>query len=69
MGFIPMSEKYRNAEIISRQVERIQNLSKYIARGYAFDTRATIPDRDEVELENMGYKEFLDRLGLLNNPH
>ena len=58
-----MSEKYRNAEIIRRQVERRQNLSKYIARGYVFDQRATIPDRDEVELENMGYADFLARLG------
>lgn len=58
-----MSEKFRNAEIISRQIEKQQKLSKYIARGYAFDHRATIPDRDEIELENMGYSEFLSRLG------
>jgi len=59
------TEKFREKEIIRRQVERQQNLAKYIARGYAFDHRATIPDSDEVELENMGYGEFLTKLGFI----
>ena len=62
-------EKMREREIIRKQIEKMENLEKYVARGYAFDERAIMPDNDEEEKteerEKINHTEFLVRMGFV----